>query len=313
MRTLLPLTLCFALGVVMLAQWFIPHSLSMEFFRRINDWMLTISVFAMALGVGSLLTLHSRRIKRRTANWQYSAVVLVGLVGMTAIGLVEGLQHPQRGLEKTDVRSFENGTYTVKADAITLRDNGVRGLMLDRGDRIRLLRPDGSFAEADVTALAADRDDGNVDGVVTATVAEWRGGTPDESGAAFAVVRPGADVFNWLYEYFYVPLDATMFSLLAFFIASAAFRAFRARNVEATLLLVSACVIILGLTSPFLQVWSQAVPFAPKAPTQAMQWILETPNLAMRRAILLGVGLGGVAQAFRIIFGIERSYLGGGH
>ena len=53
-------------------------------------------------------------------------------------------------------------------------------------------------------------------------------------------------LFKWMFEYVFTPLSATMFALLAFFVASASYRAFRVRNLEATLLLVSGIIIMVG-------------------------------------------------------------------
>jgi len=110
-------------------------------------------------------------------------------------------------------------------------------------------------------------------------------------------------VFTWIFSNAYVPLDATMFSILAFFVASAAFRTFRARSVEAALLLIAALIVMFGRVP-----WGQLV-FKP-SPLVA-EWVMSSPALGAKRAILLGVSLGGIAMSLRIILGIERSHLGG--
>tara|TARA_Y100001970_G_scaffold41940_1_gene52143 strand:- start:45132 stop:46328 length:1197 start_codon:yes stop_codon:yes gene_type:complete len=53
-------------------------------------------------------------------------------------------------------------------------------------------------------------------------------------------------IFYWVFNNIYLPLGATMFALLAFFVASASYRAFRIRNFEATLLLISGVLLMLG-------------------------------------------------------------------
>ena len=315
MRLQLPLALCFTIGIVMLAQYFVPHAWSQELNRRVFDWMLLIGVFALVLGVASLVKLHWRRAFRREGDWKYSVVALAALFGMTAVGVIEGHRQPAKKMVKSETKTHESGSFQRSGTTVSLQAPGLSSSALMKGDRLRLLLPDGSRAEGKIVSVSADpADSGAADAPMSiqAEVDRWRGGDPPESGTGFAVFRPGLDIFYWLFENVQVPLDATMFSLLAFFIASAAFRAFRARNLEAALLLISACVVILGLTPPFIHLWNSAFGFAENFPSAAKDWILETPNLAARRGIILGVGLGAAAQSFRIILGIERAYLGGG-
>lgn len=101
-----------------------------------------------------------------------------------------------------------------------------------------------------------------------------------------------------------VPLGATMFSLLAFFMASAAYRSFRAKGFLATLLLLSAFVVMLGQV-PVGAAISKAFP-------QIGDFIMRVPNTASKRGIELGITLGMIATMLKIMTGIERSWMGGG-
>jgi hypothetical protein len=118
-------------------------------------------------------------------------------------------------------------------------------------------------------------------------------------------------LFNDLYMYIFTPLQASMFALLAFFVGSASYRAFRAKSIEATILLIAAFVILLGRT-PF-GLWlteglTGNLEFL-QIPNLA-NWVMDVPNLAGQRAIMIGIALGVISMSLRIILGVERTYLG---
>src|SRR2546425_1774495 len=83
---------------------------------------------------------------------------------------------------------------------------------------------------------------------------------------------------KWIYDTFYANMTATMFSLLAFFIASAAFRAFRIRTGEAAILALAALIVMLGRV-PLTAALTGWLP--PWATVEAVQeWIMEIPQNA---------------------------------
>ena len=116
-------------------------------------------------------------------------------------------------------------------------------------------------------------------------------------------IREGSLFMN-LFTYAMAPMQSSVFAILAYYMTSAAYRAFRARSAEATLLLVSAFIVMLGLIPLGAMIWKGMPAFS--------EWMMLVPNMASKRGITFGIGLGSAATTLKIILGIERSWLGGG-
>ncbi len=107
---------------------------------------------------------------------------------------------------------------------------------------------------------------------------------------------PQGSLTSLIFQYVLFPLQATIFSLLAFFVASAAYRAFRLRSWESALLVITGVIVLLGQ----VPLWGALTTFK--------EWILGVPSMAGARGILLGVALGTVATGLRVLLGIDRPY-----
>jgi hypothetical protein len=175
-----------------------------------SDFVLLVVNAAVFVGVISLGQVHSRKIRRRSENWEYSIILLVFMLVMAVVGFpLEGI-----GL------GFQNPQYL------------------------------------------------------------------------------------FLFNNVLTPLGSTMYSILAFFITSAAYRAFRARNIDATLILIAGTIVVMSnaplftSSAGFLMQWKD--------------WIFDVPNASTMRAVTMGAALGSIALAVRTLMGIERGYLRGG-
>jgi hypothetical protein len=224
MREKLPLALLIIMGIVGFTDQFIPHPSAVALHEVLrNKLLILISIFALILGLGNLISHHVNRIKRKARNWEHSYTLLISLGISSVIGILGGVK-----------------------------------------------------------------------------------------GDLFIPTHIGHFKFDIQTQFFtiIVPISSTIFALLAFFMASAAYRAFRVKSALAALLLISAFVVMLGQV-PIGQYLSGWMPPGFRA-SEISTWVMQVPNSASKRAIDIGLTLGGLATMLKILTGIERSWLGGG-
>jgi hypothetical protein len=273
MKRQLPFVMVFLFGIFMVFQYFVPHEKSEWVYEFLLDWIYIIGIFALALGIWSLFRVSVERIKKKREGSGFSYVTLGSLFAMIAFGFTQ--------------RTGDSWGWYFPWLILLL---GCLGCVM----KARASTDSGRKKLWSLAAL--------VTMVLSVLIAIF-----DNSWAFYFYTAEGLQnsMFRIFFDHILIPCLATMFALLAFFIASAAYRAFRARNVLATMLLVAALVVMMRF-NPWLQ--SSDFPYLAKLST----WLMNVPNLAAQRAILIGVGLGMVATALKVILGIERGYMGRG-
>jgi hypothetical protein len=115
---------------------------------------------------------------------------------------------------------------------------------------------------------------------------------------------PETRVVRWIFDNVQFPLQAATFSLLAFYVATAAYRAFRFRSLESIAFILAAIVVLLGQ----VPVGRYVGEFLPAA----KDWVLDVPGTAGVRGIIIGVALGTIATGVRVLMGLDRPYSGDG-
>lgn len=114
-------------------------------------------------------------------------------------------------------------------------------------------------------------------------------------------------IVEWLFNTIDAPMMMTMFATLAFYIASAAYRAFRARSADATLLLIAALLVMfwrVPMGEAALRGINEAIPDGINT------FLMRGANSGVQRGIIIGAALGAASMSLRILLGIERTYLG---
>jgi hypothetical protein len=120
----------------------------------------------------------------------------------------------------------------------------------------------------------------------------------------------GLTPLGWSYKYIYTALSGTMFAVLAFYIVSTAYRSFRIKSMQALVLFVAAFILILGKVPLGQIIWDGALGWTGQGVSDVIEWIMQVPAVAGKRGIMIGISIGAIVTSLKIIFGIEKQYMG---
>lgn len=290
LKRTLPLIVTFFSGIIMILAFFsgpaLPTIKSLE--EIFPQWIQIIMTFTMILGAFSLLRFNFQKIARKQNGWGYSVVLLVGFFAMSILGLMAG------SWPTFDPEIKVNDTFMCMSDNnLSAREVVVKSIEETKeGSKIVTVEDNvpGSDGTRAIAKVSSDR-------LKTAFMSN--------------IVKAHQVMFDGIFK----AAQSTMFALLAFFVASASFRAFRIKSKEAGLLMVSAFIVMLG-NVPLGNMVSNLlgyIPFIGKYLDIAVikEWLLSYPSSAAQSAILIGAMLGYISSSLKIIFGVERSHLGG--
>ncbi|MCH8805810.1 MAG: hypothetical protein IH986_06955 [Planctomycetes bacterium] len=340
MKRTVPLFITACVGFVLIIAYFVPAVGNVTDLALIHFDIL--AAIAFILGGGNLLRTHGEKIYKQQSGWGYSLIALGCFLLMLTVGLGKigvspafnqgswtGLMQNGESVSLVQLNkiaaTYELSVTIRRAEANSKLDLSVAGT---RRASIDIDEKGRAVFKAD---FDADEPQKNADNSWLAEVAHGAAVTVGSMSGQLAPFGRVTGEFNangswfwWLYEYGFQPLQQTTFAMLAFYVASAAFRAFRAKNTESILLLGTAFVILLGRTyaGTYLTQWA-ADPLVPPAPDDLWgrflsffympnltEWIMNVFNKAGNRAIMIGIALGVASTSLKVLLGIDRSYLG---
>ena len=336
----IPLLIVIGVGLLTLFGHFI-NSVSVQSFvdKDALQWFDIIASFAMFLGALNMLKLQVIKIIKKQKNWQYSILAVIGF----AFAIFAGFFY--RGANFITISGFQNEKLPAISELIAEELNGATPYAIQT-------KLAASQTEYEIDKLFMTKGAANLFMEKLTPYVEIISLNSKPWGAH---VQTKGSLFYWMFINIITPLGATMFALLAFFVASASYRAFRIRNFEATLLLVAGIILMLGrvpigglipwwavsiliifgigaIAAPFIKErtillgivgggivifiitgtlmgWNQNPPYLLSIPV-IQDWIFAYPAMAGSRALMIGISLGIVATSFRIIIGLDKSFLG---
>lgn len=333
-RQLLIVSFTFFGGIYFFLEFILPKTVAGieigKYNLEITDGVILIGTMAVGLGIINLLRVHGLNILKTRKGWFNSVALLAGLFIVFGIEIVDFINTEKRSDELQQISILNTYLSNIQSSSLSSAERIKKlELMSERFDVIlEQTKSSNSYLSThnlnEVTKPAADQFKKSLvrakditthlihnytNGEETTVAAEGvRTAIKNISAAATEIAEFNYQQTNmrvtsrFVFEAFFVPLGSAMFSLLAFYVATASYRTFRVHSLEAMIMMVAAIIVMLGQIPQGPMYISEHLP-------SIRNWLMEYLSNPAFRAIFFGSMIAALAMAVRMWFSLEKSPL----
>lgn len=316
MRTFLIRLFTFLGGIYFFLEFVLPGNLNFDrYHEEISDGFNAIGVMAIGLGLINLVMFHGTKIIYRRTGYFHSCALLLGLLCMLLVSFKHSLLNYQLNQQVERLENLKLFAEKIRSDSqdatplsipLTTRNSKLLEALNPLTQELSQLAEQRQSVDmrqnlenlALLTQALKDQhlDDITLHDKLILALGELNQSYRDLLQHEY-LSSTTKKMYSLLFDGIFTSLGSAMFSLLGFYIASAAYRAFRIRTAESALMTLAAIVVMLGQIPFGMWLW-HGLP-------EARLWLLTVPNSAAFRAIKIGAAVAGLVMAFRMWFSIE--------
>ena len=331
-RQVLITVVTFIGGLYFFLEYILPERIGTfrfgAYHEQISEGVVVIGTMAIGLGIFNILRVHVLGMLKAKKGWGNSVALLLGLFITLAIEGAAFVRSEQSVLAWQRISHLTAFSKSIEADQdqasvrtkLGFFADALEGIQDDANDEHSFISLSVSGEKAEKSAAAFKDALARAQTEFVAVTSFHEANAPADSRArahrgleeAIAQITESAkELSRYHYEESTIrnvshavlygilfPLGATMFSLLAFYMASAAYRTFRIRSLEAVIMMFVALLMILG-----------QIPQGPDELARVRLWLLANLSTPAFRAIFFGSIIAGLAMAVRMWLSLERSPL----
>lgn len=330
LRTFIIRSVTFLAGLYFFLEFVLPENIGTfkfgTYHEEISNSFLIIGIMAIGLGLWNLLRLHGGKVTLLKKGWQYSAALLIGLflmIGITALDWQHTSQIASESSKTARLADFAThiiaGTgfhnqelppreyrFQKLAEAVTVRQVTVKSLINritqnNSFDKTTSEQISHSLRELNEILDELPKNIVNTDSALKAlSVQLFEIATLERRLRSLEYSHhTNKRIYSLFFDSLFISLGSAMFALLGFYIAAAAYRAFRIRSFESGLMLLAAVIVMLGQIPFGLWLYSDL--------PSIRLWLMEVPSAAAFRAIKFGASIALLGMALRMWLSIEST------